>query len=432
MLRYTPAEPDSWLLLVRDARLLFADTGATADDPELLWQGLGTAEPVRSVLDALTSHGLSATPSFVLARWDTVGPLQILVRGAVVASIDTASTAEVLDGSTVSTWHETTVESASGFSLDIGGAAAVARVALPLSDGAVWAGSVTVATMRDAAAAASAPPQESPASAAAPAPVTPAAPVATTAAPSPAVEMPTTPSPLAEQTVTEPTVAESTAADQTFTDQTFTEQTIAEVTEFSAPAAPERSADDVDEVPAIEGYDHLFEETVIRSIEDAAVRPVDEDEEPEEAAPLAGDHDGETIMSGDIAALLGSRRPSSDDAPRVPESRVLYLELSTGGREVLTEPLLVGRSPSISKVSGGQLPRLVTIPGDQDISRNHARFALEGDTVVVTDLHSRNGTSIVLPGKAPQLLRQGEPTAVLVNTVVDLGGGVTLTVREEE
>ena len=426
MLRYTPAEPDSWLLLVRDARLLFVDTGATADDPELLWQGLGTAEPVRSVLDALTSHGLSATPSFVLARWDTVGALQILVRGAVVASIDTASTAEVLDGSTVSTWHETTVESASGFSLDIGGAAAVARVALPLSDGAVWAGSVTVATMRDAAAAASAPPQESPASAAAPAPVTPAAPVATPAAPSPAVEMPTTPTPLAEQTVTEPTVAESTAANQT-----FTEQTIAEVTEFSAPAAPERSADDVDEVPAIEGYDHLFEETVIRSIEDAAVRPVDE-EEAEDPVPLAGDHDGETIMSGDIAALLGSRRASSDDAPRVPESRVLYLELSTGGREVLTEPLLVGRSPSISKVSGGQLPRLVTIPGDQDISRNHARFALEGDTVVVTDLHSRNGTSIVLPGKAPQLLRQGEPTAVLVNTVVDLGGGVTLTVREEE
>ena len=427
MLRYTPAEPDSWLLLVREARLVFVNTGTTSDDPELLWQALGTAEPVRSVLDALTSHGLSATPSFVLARWDTVGPLQILVRGAVVASIDTASAAEVLDGSTVSTWHETTVESASGFSLDIGGAAAVAKVALPLSDGAVWAGSVTVATMRDAAAAASAPPQESGASVSAPAPVSPPAPVATPAAPAPAGELPTTPTPLAEQTVTEPAVAESTAADQT-----FTEQTIAEVTEFSAPAAPERSADDVDEVPAIEGYDHLFEETVIRSIEDAAVRPVDEDEEPEEAAPLAGDHDGETIMSGDIAALLGSRRASSDDAPRVPESRVLYLELSTGGREVLTEPLLVGRSPSISKVSGGQLPRLVTIPGDQDISRNHARFALEGDTVVVTDLHSRNGTSIVLPGKAPQLLRQGEPTAVLVNTVVDLGGGVTLTVREEE
>jgi pSer/pThr/pTyr-binding forkhead associated (FHA) protein len=82
-------------------------------------------------------------------------------------------------------------------------------------------------------------------------------------------------------------------------------------------------------------------------------------------------------------------------------------------------------------VSSGALPRLVTIPGDKDISRNHAQFAVEGGTVVVTDLHSRNGTQVIMPGKPPQQLRQGEPTAVIVGTVVDLGGGVTLTVREE-
>jgi hypothetical protein len=85
----------------------------------------------------------------------------------------------------------------------------------------------------------------------------------------------------------------------------------------------------------------------------------------------------------------------------------------------------------VSKVSGGSVPKLIAIPGDQDISRNHVQFAVEGDTVVVTDLHSRNGTSVVLPGKAPQLLRQGEPTSVLVGTIVDLGGGVTITVKEQ-
>ena len=111
----------------------------------------------------------------------------------------------------------------------------------------------------------------------------------------------------------------------------------------------------------------------------------------------------------------------------------LVLAASPGGtREPLTEPLLVGRSPSVSKVSGGALPRLLTIGGlDQDISRNHVQFALEGGTVVVTDLHSKNGTSIVLPGKGPQTLRAGEPTAVIVGTVIDLGGGVTFTVEEE-
>jgi hypothetical protein len=47
--------------------------------------------------------------------------------------------------------------------------------------------------------------------------------------------------------------------------------------------------------------------------------------------------------------------------------------------------------------------------------------ALEGDTVVVTDLRSRNGTSVVLPGKSPQLLRADEPTPVIPGTVIDLG-----------
>nr|WP_255453762.1 FHA domain-containing protein [Cryobacterium sp. HLT2-28] len=65
------------------------------------------------------------------------------------------------------------------------------------------------------------------------------------------------------------------------------------------------------------------------------------------------------------------------------------------------------------------------------MSRNHVRITVEGETVVVTDLHSRNGTVIVLPGKPPQKLRGGESTSVIVGTVVDLGGGVTLSVGQD-
>jgi len=117
-------------------------------------------------------------------------------------------------------------------------------------------------------------------------------------------------------------------------------------------------------------------------------------------------------------------------AAPVEKAPTYHLELSGGGTEPLASTVLVGRAPSVSKISGGQIPRLVTLTGSDDISRNHAQFSVEGDTVVVTDLHSRNGTSIILPGRSPQLLRAGEPTSVLVGTVVDLGGGVTLTVRE--
>jgi len=67
---------------------------------------------------------------------------------------------------------------------------------------------------------------------------------------------------------------------------------------------------------------------------------------------------------------------------------------------------------------------------NQDISRTHAQITAEGGTVVVTDLHSSNGTMITLPGRAAQKLRPGEPATIIVGTVIDLGDGATLTLSE--
>src|SRR5690606_29858142 len=109
-----------------------------------------------------------------------------------------------------------------------------------------------------------------------------------------------------------------------------------------------------------------------------------------------------------------------------------WLELSTGGREELEGAVIVGRAPSATRVSAGNIPRLVTMnTPNQDISRTHAQIALEGETVVVTDLHSSNGTFVIVPGRPPQKLRAGEPTPVVVGTVIDLGDGATLTVRAD-
>jgi hypothetical protein len=188
-------------------------------------------------------------------------------------------------------------------------------------------------------------------------------------------------------------------------------------------AAPETPAD---------GYDYLFGATVFRDVAGAAVveTPVDDAPAPEPA----GDHDGHTVLTSDIAKLRAERkakRGAVTQTPAAPPASRVFLALSSGTREPLTQPILVGRSPSVSQVSGGQMPRLLTVgTPDQDISRTHVRFVLEGGTVVVTDLHSRNGTLVVLPGKEPQKLRAGEPTSVITGTVVDLGGGVTLTVEE--
>ena len=46
-----------------------------------------------------------------------------------------------------------------------------------------------------------------------------------------------------------------------------------------------------------------------------------------------------------------------------------------------------------------------------------------GDSIVATDLKSTNGTSVNLPHKHWQRLRQGESIVVVPGTLVDIGDG---------
>ncbi|WP_344312669.1 FHA domain-containing protein, partial [Agromyces terreus] len=150
-------------------------------------------------------------------------------------------------------------------------------------------------------------------------------------------------------------------------------------------------------------------------------------------AVQAGDHDGMAIVGLDLQRLRERRGDAERSAPQAADSpseaKSLALRLPDGTIEPITHEVVLGRSPSASQLAGGRLPKVVAIgAGDHDISRNHVRVTVEGDTVVVTDLHSRNGTHVAQPGKAPVRLRAGEPTPVLTGTVVDLGGGWTLQV----
>jgi hypothetical protein len=130
----------------------------------------------------------------------------------------------------------------------------------------------------------------------------------------------------------------------------------------------------------------------------------------------------------DRTAARNARRAAKVPRPPAPS---LYLEFSSGQRELLDQPVLVGRSPSAERVSGGRIPRLVRFDTAADISRRHVQFDVEGGTVVVTDLLSTNGTTIELPGQAPQRLRPNEPTSVIPGTLVDLGDGATIVVKVE-
>jgi len=95
----------------------------------------------------------------------------------------------------------------------------------------------------------------------------------------------------------------------------------------------------------------------------------------------------------------------------------------------LDRAVLIGRAPS-ETASDADLPRLMTVasPG-HDISRTHLQVSPDGWEIVVTDLHSTNGTMWVSPGTGRQLLPPGTPTPVPIGTSLELGDGVTVVIE---
>jgi hypothetical protein len=495
----TPGTPGEWAALAADRLLLVVRADAALEPAALLGELAGT-EPARRVIEALTSRGLAATPSFALLEHpDGEGPVRVIVRGEITVSGSAQGQPVEIGGSGVATWVERLVD---GFEEAVVTTSAVSSgTALPLGHGAVWASRVSVSSTASSPIAAGTAPvaaggagavDDDSASVAAAsggvaadvipvavAPLVAAAPpvaeidladaagVVDDAAASDAVADDADAADAAEPagSTEEPADAEATEPEATEPDaeaaaepepadlpaepEPLVEQTIIPssddaLAEESAvdpaapaeePAAPESDAD-------AEGsdYDHLFEATIVRPIEDAAVRPPEEGEEEAAeaaaapAAPAApafdpsfeGEHDGQTVLS---FGTPGHERPAESEIPAAPAGPQFWLVLPSGIREQLTRETLVGRAPA-GRVTGGELPRLVTLAGDPDISRTHVRFQIEGDTVVVTDLNSRNGTSVVLPGKPPQLLRGDEPVAVIAGTLIDLGGGSVITLEQ--
>jgi hypothetical protein len=287
-------------------------------------------------------------------------------------------------------------------------------------------------------------------------------------------------------------------------------------------------------------YDHLWEKTVIRRIEDAAVR--DEPEEPDAGPALAttpepgtrpeipdlpvpaaprpaeipapgvggglidsvpwrtgagsvpaaqappsftpapapatstapaadpggfdGDHDGQTIMKSDLAAtnapaapeepvpgagplvlalVCGSGHanppthaqsavcgaPLPPDAIQVARPRLGRMRVSTGELVDLDQSLVIGRQPSVSRVQGGVMPRLVQVasPGG-DISRSHVEVRLEGWHVMLCDLKATNGTVLVREGQQPRRLAQNEMAILLDGDIAELGDDISLRFAE--
>ncbi|MFS0853078.1 FHA domain-containing protein [Microbacterium sp. 179-I 3D4 NHS] len=181
--------------------------------------------------------------------------------------------------------------------------------------------------------------------------------------------------------------------------------------------------------PADDDFDLLFGETV-HSVSGVTAPPP--------APPIGeGDHDGATISAAELRALR--QQPSAaDETPtavlpvsEAPTPSVGRLRVSTGQVVTLDRTVIIGRRPRSTRASGANLPHLIAVESpQQDISRSHLEVRPEGDTVVVIDLHTTNGSTLLRPGADPVRLHPGEQTLVLTGDVVDLGDGVTVAFED--
>ncbi|WP_308468271.1 FHA domain-containing protein [Rathayibacter soli] len=120
----------------------------------------------------------------------------------------------------------------------------------------------------------------------------------------------------------------------------------------------------------------------------------------------------------DLPVLPNQSRPSS------PLASAHRFRLGESAPRALTEPVVIGRRPVGGRVPSPAKTQLIAVDSpDAAVSAVHLRLEQQGDFVVVTDLHSRNGTVVRLPGGTARRLHPGEAAVVLVGTTIDIGDG---------
>ncbi|MGO4189879.1 FHA domain-containing protein [Pseudarthrobacter sp. TAF60_1] len=539
----------TWLGVLRSRTAVFLGPGTPPALVQSLWDLLEDAPEVHEVLHAVTSSfgvSLAKIPSFGIV--DFREALRVFLRGDLDLTVQLPGGPVELNGRDVTTWTERRLDLPEWYRLTVAGGNQPGT-ALPLTEGVVLLQSLTVAVTR------------APADAqviVAPEPAATREPVDGQDADVPS-EGDAESRHGGSRGTTEREVSVETVLGLTDDESHYPAETAEPAQEARAEPSPDvESASHDGQVPAHEltgTYDHLWEKTVIRRIEDAAVRDEPEESDagaaPHAGAPEAdalpetplpntfgpatppmapvnvtppptavaapslggglidsvpwrtggssapaaqvppsfnlpqvpvpatepavepggfdGDHDGQTIMKSDLAgvgapplpapvqepvsgagplvlALVCDRghvnppthaqcaacgAPLPPDAVQVARPRLGRMRVSTGELVDLDQSLVIGRQPSVSRVQGGVMPRLVQVSSPSgDISRSHVEVRLEGWHVMLCDLKATNGTVLVREGQQPRRLAQNEMAILLDGDIAELGDDISLRFEE--
>ncbi|WP_066039054.1 FHA domain-containing protein [Herbiconiux solani] len=113
-----------------------------------------------------------------------------------------------------------------------------------------------------------------------------------------------------------------------------------------------------------------------------------------------------------------------DSAHPTPAHPAFDLRVNDGPPIDLVGAVVFGRDPRARRSPTALPQTLVRVdsPGLR-VSGTHVEIARSGRTVVVTDLRSSNGTTVVLPGRPPIRLRQGDSVVATGAAIVEIGDG---------
>lgn len=434
---YTPGD---WLVLSGPTMLVVMPP-APARMSHLvntLWDGVVAARSVDALLALFGEYGLDGMPDFGAFFWDSAG-LHAMARGRInVVDTETGDTA--VSGSGVVTWSEEALGATRHLRVDMQSVDDVEVLQLPLVVGAVTASAIYLTT--DPVSQVRFPDGEQ-LGILRQVPVLGVRPAATVQVVG-----------LGDETEMEPY---EEPADEQVDDETGLDGESTQFLRFDADESPETTAETElqpgpePEPPAPAIPMPMPEPAVPMPTPAVHIPP-----------PAVGDDDlGGTVFSTGLAATHKPAAAVPDEQPQVlavpcarghanaPGSRLCRIcsapvdsanprlisrpalagvHSTTGEFADLHVAVLIGRSPDAGKAPRGAHLMRVASPSS-DISRSHIIVTPRDWSVIVTDLDSTNGTTIIPVGEQPFVLANGDAVQVDLGTVLDLGDGVLVRIE---
>ncbi|GAA2095932.1 hypothetical protein GCM10009841_07410 [Microlunatus panaciterrae] len=466
--------PGDWLVLSGPTSLVVLQPASPEWSTLIstIWEGVLGAGTMTELASVLARHRIDQMPSFAAFFW-AGDEMRSLVRGD-VRLVEPASGDTLADGHGIQTWSELGLGQVPRVRVDLPQSVPGPRLQLPLVVGVVTASSLLIDTSETALVFSpqSAAPEEAP------------RPLAETAAvphvPEPPITAADTTAEDSERAEGHGSPAEGAAPQSAATPESASVEPGGEPTPEPGPESTQDS--DVGEPEPTEPTAYARQPELPESPPPVATGPA---ASPPPVGPPVGAAVGtgleptvglpdlgpwglqleqpapEPVASAPVAAPpveVGGPSPGPEGGPELPatgddnetadtalmeavppqqprRSGVAILRSTTGQVVQVDRPVLIGRSPVVDRSTGAPEPLLMVVPSPgQDISRTHLLVEPRGWQVEVTDLHSTNGTLLLVPDSeiGPQRLEPGRPVTVGIGCQLELGDGVTISVDPAE